>query len=777
MVNLTEEYTCIHLSGSSSFFRNSLIKGKRFVEDVFTGEDTIFINNLLLLNPIMGLIREAIYYYRKRSDYTSTVQNQVHKVDFYFSQVKFVGQYLLDKSKELYSKVVPFIQFYIGYNALFRIISPAFRYLNKTDLNEYCNILENQLHQIEDKYILEQRFTSFKNKLFTLSKKHKKDLRYDIILKKNLLLYSGYVLMNLKNNGNIIIWRFLEINDNILHLEGKDDFWMPKETYFFYCKFGNKTIFPKYYIYSGYDYITMYGLVEKGRVVIFDIPIENTNEQSFKFFISYLNNNFEIFPSLGSFTHIPNVKEGYYSNGDYIIKNIERRLVIYRYNQSLENSFEKHYCMFLKNITNDTIIKLRNKNKNFLTFNKNNKQIWIINDRQDVAGDNGEYFFRYLINKNPKDIDFYFTIKKESIDYKRLKILGNILDLGSIKYLEIFLQSDKIISSVSDNWVTNPFGDEQKYIKDLFHFELIFIQNGIIKDDLSNFLNRINKNFDLLLSSSRKEYKSFLSSQYGYSKNNVILSGLPRFDNLIENTHKISKEKLILITPTWRNFIRGTRDLITYKSIYSDNFKSTKFYKFYNDFINDEKLQKNMKKFNYTGILCLHPYFSEQSKDFFTNKYFSISGKCNFQELLPKASLFITDYSSIFFDFSYLKKPIIYSQFDIGEYRRYHYPKGYFDYIKDGFGPVCYDIECTVKEVIKEMNNNCILKKNYIRRIQRFFSFLDQNNNDRIFNGIIEHYKGNMKKLEGKENLFFLPLIISFLFITKKNINAIKKYF
>ena len=313
VVNLTKEYNCIHLSGSSSFFRNSLIKGKRFPEDVFTGEDTIFINNILLLNPLMGLIREAIYYYRRRSDSTSAVQNQVHKVDFYFSQLKFVGQYLLDKSKEL-----PFIQFYIGYNALFRIISPAFQYLNKTDFIEYCNMIEDQLNQIEDKYILEQRFTSFKNKLFALSKKHKRDQRYDIILKKNSLIYSEYVIMNFKNNGNIIIWKFLEINDNILHLEGKEDFWMPKETYFFYCKIGDKVFFPKYYIYSGYDYITMYGLIEKGRVIVFDIPIKNTNEQVIKIFISYLNNNIEIFPSLGSFTHIPNVKDGYYSTGNYI---------------------------------------------------------------------------------------------------------------------------------------------------------------------------------------------------------------------------------------------------------------------------------------------------------------------------------------------------------------------------------------------------------------------------------------------------------------------------
>ena len=38
VVNLTEEYNCIHQSASSAFFRSSLIKGNYFEEGVFSGE-------------------------------------------------------------------------------------------------------------------------------------------------------------------------------------------------------------------------------------------------------------------------------------------------------------------------------------------------------------------------------------------------------------------------------------------------------------------------------------------------------------------------------------------------------------------------------------------------------------------------------------------------------------------------------------------------------------------------------------------------------------------
>ena len=772
VVNLTKEFNCIHLSGPSSFFRKFLIKGKKFVEDVFSGEDTIFINNILLLNPIIGYIREAIYYYRRRADHSSAVQTQVLKVDFYFSQLKYVNQYLIDKSKEIYNKVIPFIQFYIGYNDLFRILSPAFKFLNRSIFIEYCKAIEDQLKQIDDKYILEQKFTSYKNKIFTLSKKYNRDLRYDIIYKNNLLIYSGYIVMNLKSNNNIIIWKFFELKGNSLHLEGKDDFWMPKEKFFFYCIIGNKTFFPTYKHDSRYDYYNMYGLIEKGRVLVFDILIQNLKEQIIQFFISYNGNNVEIFPSLGDFIHIPNVKDGYYSTEKFLIKTIKRRLYIYRYNKILEKSFEMQYCLYLKNISKENIIELRRKNKAFYDNNKR-KEIWIINDRQYQAGDNGEYFFRYLINKNPKQKIIYFAIKKDCNDYERIKKIGNILDLESKQYLELFLKSDKIISSISDVWVTNPFGEEQKYIKDLLHFDFIFIQTGIIKDDLSNNLNKITKKSILFVTSSKREYKSILDCKYKYNIDKLLLTGLPRTNNLVEIKNTINKEKIILIIPTWRPYKIETKDKIMYKSIYSDKLVNTKFFGFFNDLINHPKLLLNMKNYNYTGILCLQPYYYEHKKEFISNNYFSINDFCNNQELLAKASLFITDYSSKFFDVAYIKKPIIYALFDPEEYKKNHY-KAYLDYKKDGFGPVCFDIECTVKEIINGINNNCILKKNYLRRIQKYFHFSDKNNNDRIFYTIENHYEDNIRLKNGYNKFFILSLFTSILILVRKKINLLK---
>ena len=771
VVNLTEEYNCVHISGPSTFFRNTLIKTQNFVKGVFSGEDTIFINNILLIKPLIGFIREVIYYYRRRSDSSSAVQNQAKKVDFYFSQIKLVGEYLFEESKKLYNKALPFIQFYLGYNILFRILSPAFKFLNNTQYNEYCKIIIKLLHEIEDKYILEQKFTSSRTKIFTLTKKYNKDIRYDIVFENGCLIYSNYILIDLKKSNNLITWRFLEINDNIIHLEGKDNFWMPKEKYFYYCIVGNKIFSPIYSEFSGYDFYTMFGLTDKGRIIIFDIPLEQIEEKALQFFISFMGKSFEIFPSLGYFSRIPGVNNGYYATKKFIIKQDQKRMIIYRYNKNLEEIFSNQYYIQLHTLKKDNIIELRKKINEYKSGKTeiNKKEIWLINDSKNQAGDNGEFFFRYLVNKNNPNIDVYFIIDNSSFDFERLKKIGNILDYGSENYLFTFLKSNKIISSVSDSWATNPFGEEQKYIRDLFNFDIIYLQNRILDDDLSYSLNRINKNFSLFITSSKKQYNYILSSGFGYNKNNIVITGLSRYDNLKEYTETVKKKKEILIIPSWRNFIRGTRDLVTYENIYSDKFKNTTFFSFYNKFINEPKLISVLEKFNYTGIFCLHPFFSRQSIDFTSNNYILIKDNCQYQELLARASLLITDYSNIFYDFGYLKKPIVYLQFDIEEYQKYN-SKGYFNFEKDGFGPVCYEIQCAINEIIKEIQNKCEIKKEYLRRINKFFAFSDKNNNDRIYFEITKKINiKNFKSILFNVYLFILFLIYIILKFRKKN--------
>ena len=348
VVNLLDEYNCIQLSSSSSFFRHSFIKNKTFQEGILTGEDTRFINNLLILNPVLGIIKEAIYYYRKRADSTSTVQNQVKNEKFYFSVIKSVNYYLIEKSKKLYNKILPFIQFWLAYDVLFRISSPSYKYLDVIKLQKYYLEIDSILTQIEDKYIIEQKILSIKEKIIALSKKYHCDLRNNIIYKNSLFIYSDYVLMDTKKSLDILEWRIIFIKDSIIHLEGKDNSILNPEKFFYFCRLGNTTYYPNYLNFSGYDLETIYRDYYKGRNVVFDIFLENKNFQMLQFFLSYNDYEIEIFPSFGCFTHIPNILNGYYNTGEYLIKPSGGRIYAYRYDEKLKISFEYQYCKELK---------------------------------------------------------------------------------------------------------------------------------------------------------------------------------------------------------------------------------------------------------------------------------------------------------------------------------------------------------------------------------------------------------------------------------------------
>ena len=760
IIDLNDEYNCIHLSAASSFFRRNAIYGEKFVDGLISGEDTLFVNKLLLNKPFYGVLKKVLYFYRKRADGSSIVQTAKTNDVFYFVTPKLVHKNLIDISFENYNRLVPFIQYYVAYDILFRIISSTYNYLNLSKYIKYSQIILKLLKTIEEQYILEQRNVGNDIKIYALSKKYEEDMRKYIIYNKGKLKYKKYNMIDLDKTRNLLNLKYVDIRDNVLHIEAKDNCWMQKERYYYYCVINYKKFLPSYKVLNSISLRTMFGTINEGRIVYFDIPLDNIFiNHDFKFHFTYMNNTKEIFPIFGYFCHVPPIANGYYVKGNYILVYDGRRLTLKENLNGLADQLEKKYCTELERIEKRELIPIR---KGAIKYSKKLKkrEIWLINDRYNKAGDNGEFFFRYLININPKDIKFKFVISKNCSDYQRMKSLGNILYLGSKKYNQTFLKADKIISSASNSWVDNPYGEDRKYLIDLYHFELIFLQHGISKDDVSNLLNKFMKNYSLIITASKYEYNSFLSNEYGYTAKNIKLTGFSRFDNFRINENINTSENMILIMPTWRMNFKGTTKPITYEGIYSYNFRYTDFFKFYNNLINSPQLLNTMKKYNYTGIFCLHPSFSEQWRDFNNNSIFFIMNKYDYQTLLSKASLLITDYSSVFFDFAYMKKPIIYTQFDYEIYRKNHYQKGYFDYLINGFGPVCFDLETCINIIIDEIISGCIIKQKYVRRVQKFFAFFDRNNNNRIYDSI-----KNFETFEVRAKIQIIINIIILIFI------------
>ena len=104
------------------------------------------------------------------------------------------------------------------------------------------------------------------------------------------------------------------------------------------------------------------------------------------------------------------------------------------------------------------------------------------------------------------------------------------------------------------------------------------------------------------------------------------------------------------------------------------------------------------------------------------------------QAELTKAHTLITDHSSIAFDAAYAGSNLIYLQFDGDEiFRGKHvYRKGYFDYARDGFGPVTSDVDETIRELQRIINGGLVRGEMYEARVRGTFPFWDSRSCERI---------------------------------------------
>ena len=103
------------------------------------------------------------------------------------------------------------------------------------------------------------------------------------------------------------------------------------------------------------------------------------------------------------------------------------------------------------------------------------------------------------------------------------------------------------------------------------------------------------------------------------------------------------------------------------------------------------------------------------------------------QDLLINSDLMITDYSSVLFDYAYLKKPIIFYQFDYEDFRKGQYREGYFDFSKQKIGKVCESLEVVVDSVKEIAVNEFKITDECREYIEQFFVLNDNKNSERIY--------------------------------------------
>lgn len=369
------------------------------------------------------------------------------------------------------------------------------------------------------------------------------------------------------------------------------------------------------------------------------------------------------------------------------------------------------------------------------------QDIWLIREKPNEARDNGFHFFKYMRTEHT-EIPVYYVISEKATDYKNIAEYGNVVQTNGKMHFLLFLSCHYSISSQA--YGAYPLQLDQQCLKIVQFFcrkdqKVVFLQHGIIKDELSHYAFDAEKcNIDYFVTSAEREF-NFIKGKYGYSGKNIGCTGLCRFDNL---TKGVKEENTLLVMPTWRMWLGTSSPTKSATANELNAFENSEFFKKYDELLTSPELLGLLQSKGYKIIFYLHYQIQKYSVLFerFQNENVIIADKEHYdvQTLLLRCKVMITDYSSVYFDFGYMKKPLIYYHFDSERFFSSHYQKGYFSYYDDGFGPVCHTFEELIMAMKEIMDNEAKMPQKYLERVNGFFKYSDNGNCRRTYEDIIK---------------------------------------
>ncbi|WP_158255698.1 bifunctional glycosyltransferase/CDP-glycerol:glycerophosphate glycerophosphotransferase [Sinorhizobium americanum] len=313
---------------------------------------------------------------------------------------------------------------------------------------------------------------------------------------------------------------------------------------------------------------------------------------------------------------------------------------------------------------------------------------WVLMDRADKAGDNAEAFYRYL-RDTQKAVRAVFVLSRSSSDWQRLSDDGfNLVDFMSRDHFAALANSKFLLSSHGDRFIARPFDGAQ--YSDLMTYKFVFLQHGVIVHDQSEWFNDMMPR--ILVTSTPQEFNSVVGEGSGYrlTRREVRLIGLPRHDQL-HSAGAAAEKDTIFIMPTWRQNLTHVEGIENKRKVIP-GFAESEYVRRWRAFVNSERLRNLCQAHGKSVVFCPHPNFADDIEAFNLPSWIEGLNALQAASLQPyfaRTDVLVTDYSSVAFDLAFLNRPVIYYQFDRETFYAGHiYKTGYFDFERDGFGPL-----------------------------------------------------------------------------------------
>lgn len=736
VVSLVESPQNYILSSAATFYSANLFDNIKFDTSLEIAEDLFLNCQLYFDNKNIGIIghNEAVYYYRVRKENVSLTGKKKYDLDSFIEVTNYLYNNFIRILDEKKMDMPEFLKYILL--AEIKKKNKALNMLKNDDkILHFHEICKKILLNIEDKYISNFYDQDHMVKISFLCLKYgwnSKNIEYKIHDNK---LYAN----NLKV-GNIkeckIILSKCEISDKHIKLIGVYNDILPINANSSLRFKDNKgiTYSTNFKHTDNRFFLNKVMGLEFNNPYKFDITIDICNAIKYRPILKVAGIEIPIkFISMGKNFAVEN-----FVSDEEILKFRNRKKLIEINNYEikilnktvfnvLKYSFER-----IKYIKKFFDVKWIYR---FMGFR--NKKYVLFNDRPLVGDDNAQALFEYICRNEKKfSRNCYFVISKDSKNYKELKKIGKVIIKDSLIHKFKFLNAKIIISSHAAFY--SPFNVEEMYCyRDILNYKFVFLQHGVTMNNVHLPINKCKSGIDMFITSTHKEYEEVMTDKYMYN-DEVVLTGLPRFDKL-----KNEDEKIILIAPTWRTFLSGKINKLGFHDIV-ENFNESEYYMRYSSLLKNDKLLNILKDNGYKIIFLLHPGFKLYKELFIklTSNIVEIKDfeEVKYSELFSKLSLLVTDYSSIIFDVAYLKKPMLLYQFDSKDYFEKHYKPGYFSYKEDGFGKIVTEENELVEEIIKNIESKCRIDKFYKNRIENTFKYIDKNNSKRVYEEIRKRF-------------------------------------
>lgn len=359
---------------------------------------------------------------------------------------------------------------------------------------------------------------------------------------------------------------------------------------------------------------------------------------------------------------------------------------------------------------------------------------WLLFDRDDKADNNAEHFYRYLLSIGKADKAF-FVLRTDSPDWQRLEREGfQLIPFNSQDHHIALINARFLIcSDIVDSLI---FPMPQDFLRDLLHYRFVFLNHGVIKDDISRWLN--SKDISLFVTSTPSEFASIANeeSQYKFSAKEVVLTGLARHDSLLSLPKSAAT---LLIMPTWRHYLAGKLAKVGARRAASSSFAASDYAIRWKSLLHSPRLRDLAERHGLKLVFCAHANLVPQIADLELPDYVEAVDPLatRLQSLFAEASVFVTDYSSVAFEMAYLEKPVVYYQFDAESFFAGGHTSqtGYFDYERDGFGPVAATEDDLLSYLEATLSDSA--PSHYAERERAAFPYRDGKCRERLYQSIL----------------------------------------